>query len=113
MAVCLRGRLMFCRGPRRFWLSAPDDERLYLALMRYKHNAALRHLACHGGGAETDTEDLLQRPLLSATRTTKAVMRRDTKEAASPLNYTGAFNVPPIKPAAFPTPTGLNKTCRD
>lgn len=45
MAVCLRSRLMFCRGPLQFWLSAPDDEHSYLALMRYKHNPLT--LPCH------------------------------------------------------------------
>lgn len=67
MAACLRGRLMFCHGPLRFWLSVPDDERPYLALMCYKHNASLRHLACHDDGEETDSEDLLQRSLLRAS----------------------------------------------
>lgn len=46
MAVCLRGRLMFCLGSLGFWLSTPDDERPYSASMCYKHNASLRHLAC-------------------------------------------------------------------
>ncbi len=55
---------MFCHGPLRFWLSVPDDERPYLALMRYKHNASLHHLTRHGDGAETDTQDSLQRLLL-------------------------------------------------
>lgn len=62
MAVCLRGRLMFCHGPLRIWLSASDDEWPYLALMRHKHNASFRHLTCQEDGAKTDTEDLLQRP---------------------------------------------------
>lgn len=45
MAVSLKGRLMSCCGPLRFWLSAPDDEHSYLALMRYKHNPLT--LPCH------------------------------------------------------------------
>lgn len=57
-AGCLRGRLMFCHGPLQFWVSAPDDEQLYLALMCYKHNASLHHLTCHNDGAKIATRDL-------------------------------------------------------
>lgn len=64
MAVCLRSRLMFCHGPLQFWLSAPDDERSYLALMRHKHNPSLCRLTRHEDGVKTDTPDLLQWLLL-------------------------------------------------
>lgn len=54
MAVCLRRRLMFCNGPLWFRLSVLSDERLYLAVVFYKHCPSLCHLTCHEDGAKTE-----------------------------------------------------------
>lgn len=42
---CLRRRLMFCNGPLWFRLLALNDERLYLAVVSYKHypHSAVSH----------------------------------------------------------------------
>lgn len=66
MAFNLRDRLMFCHEPRQFWVSAPDDERPYLTLMRCKPNASHHQHARHEAAAKTDPQDLLQQSLLKA-----------------------------------------------
>lgn len=104
---------MFCHGPLQFWLSAPDDERSYLALMRHEHNPSLCRLTRHEDGAKTDTPDLLQWLLLREPQTTRAVTRRDTQRTASPLNYARPFNALPPNEPNSQCPLGWARTCHD